>query len=175
MSVHLEVVRHDALSESELAAIVQLCTQAFGEPFDEIIRLHTGGAHVLGTLDGVLVSHASWVPRLLQPDGLPMLQTAYVEEVATHPAYQKRGFGSAVMRRLAEEIQGFELGALATGYIGFYERLGWEVWRGKTAIRTPKGIIETPNETVMILRLPSTPALDTSGLITAEWREGELW
>src|SRR5581483_7422402 len=46
MSVHLEVVRHDALSEFELAAIVQLCTQAFGEPFDEIIRLHTGGAHV---------------------------------------------------------------------------------------------------------------------------------
>jgi aminoglycoside 2'-N-acetyltransferase I len=175
MSFNLEVVRHDALSESEQAAIVQLCTQAFGEPFEEIIRLHTGGAHVLGTLDGVLVSHASWVPRLLQPDGLPMLQTAYVEEVATHPAFQRRGFGSMTMRRLAEEIRDFELGALATGHIKFYERLGWEVWRGKVGIRTQKGVIETPNETVMILRLPCTPALDLDGLITAEWREGELW
>jgi hypothetical protein len=45
------------------------------------------------------------------------------------------------------------------------------------AIRRAAGIEPTPpDEQVMILRLPRTPpALVTTALLTAEWREGELW
>ena len=122
-----------------------------------------------------LVGHASWVTRPLQPEGLPPLPTAYVEAVATLPWRQGGGVGSAVMRRVAEEIVGYELGALSPARPGFYERLGWERWRGPTAIRLGDGLIPTPGEEVMVLRLPLTPPLDVEAPITADWRPGELW
>lgn len=174
-SLRLIVVPHEVLTEAEIDAIIELCSAAFEGPMDEFIHQHTGGAHVLAKFDGVLVGHASWVLRELQPAGLPLLQTAYVEDVATHPAYQGRGVGTAVMRQMAELIKDFELGGLATGKFGFYARLGWEMWRGKTAIRTEQGLLETPDEGVMILRLARTPPLDLDALITAEWRPGEAW
>ena len=43
------------------------------------------------------------------------------------------------------------------------------------AIRREAGLLETPDEGLMILRTPHTPPLDLAALITAEWREGELW
>lgn len=175
MPLSLEVVRHDALNETLRNDIIVLCNAAFDEPMEEFIRLHTGGAHVLGWLDDALVSHASWVPRWLQPAGLPVLRTAYIEDVGTHPDYQGRGFGTAVMRRMAEEIRDFELAALSTGYVNFYGRSGWEAWRGPGAIRTRHGLVHTPDHDLMILRLPRTPPLDLDALITAEWRDGELW
>ena len=46
--------------------------------------------------DGVVVAHASVVPRALDVDGLPF-RTGYVEAVATAPEVQGRGLGTAVM------------------------------------------------------------------------------
>ena len=58
----------------------------------------------------------------------------------------------------------------------FYERLGWELWRGRLGIRTLQGIESTPeDEEVMIMRLGKTPELDLKAFLTAEWRKGELW
>jgi hypothetical protein len=81
------------------------------------------------------------------------------------------------MQRVAEEIQQYELGGLspAKRHIGFYKRLGWKMWEGPTAIRTSDGVMETPEEQIMILPTARTPALKTSVGLTAEWREGELW
>ena len=42
-------------------------------------------------------------------------------------------------------------------------------------IRTDKGLLPTPKDRVMVLRLPRTPKLDVEAPLTAEWREGELW
>ena len=113
--------------------------------------------------------------RALQPGELRPLRTAYVEAVATAPPHQGRGYGSAVMRRLAAAIGDYELGGLSTGRFSFYERLGWERWPGPLAIRTQHGLLHTPGERVLILRLPRTPPLDPHALLTAEWRPGELW
>ena len=45
-----------------------------------------------------------------------------------------------------------------------------------TAIRTAGGLEATPDETVMILRLPGTPTdLDLDAALSAEWRRGEPW
>ncbi len=123
------------------------------------------------------MSHACWVTRWLQPEGLPLLKTAYVEAVATIPALQGKGFGSAVMRGVATEIQEYALGGLcaAHDHMSFYQRLGWEMWRGPKVIRTPKGPLATPDEDVMIFRTAHTPPLDVTTMITAEWREGDLW
>ncbi len=175
MALTIEVIRHDALTPEQIAAIIALTSIAFEGDMTEFVEAHMGGTHIIGSLDGVMVSHASWVPRQLQPEGLPLLQTAYVEDVGTLPEYAGRGFGTAVMRRMADEIKDFELGGLATGRFSFYARLGWEVWRGKTAVRTEQGLLDMLDEGLMILRLARTPPLNLDGLITCEWRPGEIW
>lgn len=161
--------------------IIDLCTRAYEEEFADLLATFTGSVHVLGWLDGQLISHALWVTRWLQVGDGPLLCTAYVEAVATDPPYQNRGYASAVMRRIAAELAaddvGFELAALSPFSIEWYARLGWEQWTGPLSIRTATGLVRTPEEDgqVMILRLPHTPPLDRTAPLSAEWRQGELW
>ena len=79
------------------------------------------------------------------------------------------------MQRLAEEIRDFDIGCLSTGLLDFYSRLGWVSWRGSLFIRKDGELVPTPNDTAMVLPLPSTPNLDLDALPSVEWREGELW
>ena len=163
------------LCEVHWREIVELCSAAYEEDFEAIFRTLPRTKHVLARVDGRLVSHACWVTRWLQPGDHPPLRTAFVEAVATSPSDQRRGYASAVMRRLAEEILEYDLGGLSPAYPQIYERLGWQTWRGPLAIRTDSGLLPTPRDHVMVLRLPRTPELDLTGALTAEWREGELW
>jgi aminoglycoside 2'-N-acetyltransferase I len=171
----IELKEGAALTKTEWAAIIALCDLAFAEDFSRYFAPFARSWHVLVRQGGALVSHACWVERWLQPAGLPLLRTAYIEAVATHPAWQRRGYGTLAMTRLAEEIVGYDLGALSPAAAKFYERLGWEGWRGPTAIRTDAGLLPTPDEEIMILRLLQTPPLDPDAAISAEWREGEVW
>ncbi len=168
-----------SLDASQRAEIIRLCSAAYAEDFTPFLELLLPtSVHVLARLDGELVSHAAWVTRWLQPHGRATLRTAYVEAVATAPAHQGRGFGSAVMRKVAELIDdyGYDIGGLSPANVGFYERLGWELWQGPLFIRTEHGLLPTPDEQVMILRLARTPSdLDIRAPLSAEWRPGELW
>lgn len=170
-----EVARAEDLTTAHRAEIISLCAAAYEENFDHLFEMLPGSTHVLARLEGKLVSHAEWVTRWLQPEGQELLRTAYVEAVATAPEYQKRGFATAVMNELRAQIGSHDLGALSPFDVAFYGRLGWELWRGPLAIRMERGLLPTPDEEVMILRLAGTPNLDLSGRLTAEWREGELW
>ena len=120
-------------------------------------------------------SHACWLARRLQPGTHRPLRTAYVEAVATDPYHQRKGYATVVMRRLATAISGYELGALSPATASLYERLGWRKWRGALSIRTDTGPFATPEEEVMVLRLPGSPQLYLDGPLSAEWRQGELW
>ena len=173
--LHIEVASAESLSPATYAAIISLCNEAYEEELSSLFATFISPTHVMAYLGDVLVSHAMWVTRWLQPGTLPLLRTAYVEMVATAPAHQGRGFGTAVMQRLAAEIQDFDLGGLSTGSPGFYARLGWESWRGPLFIRTDTGILPVPDDSMMFLRLPKTPALDVTAPLSAEWRAGELW
>ena len=173
--LRIEVAGSDSLSPATHAAVLTLCNEAYEEELASLFATFAHPVHVLAYLGDALVSHAMWVTRWLQPGTLPLLRTAYVEMVATAPAYQGRGFGTAVMQRLAAEIQDFDLGGLDTGSEGFYARLGWQSWRGPLFIRTATGLLPTPDETMMFLRLPKTPPLDVTAPLSAEWRAGELW
>jgi aminoglycoside 2'-N-acetyltransferase I len=176
MPLSIEVINSDAMPASTLREICDLCTEAYGEDFCQYLEFLGSGVHVVGRLDGAIVSHAMWVTRALELDGRASLRTAYVEAVATKPAYQRRGFASSILRRLAAEIGDFDLGALSPSEPSFYARLGWESWRGRLLIRTDDGLQATPDESVMILRLPRTPIdLDLNASLSAEWRPGELW
>ena len=79
------------------------------------------------------------------------------------------------MRTLADAVQDYDLAALCPAEEGLYLRLGWQCWQGPLYIRSVAGPVPTPEETVMILRLPRTPALDLSAPLSAEWRDGEIW
>ena len=173
--LRLQVVKAEDLSAEDRASVLTLCSQAYEGDFEPFPRTFRGATHVLGRRAGRLVSHALWVTRWLQVDSLPPMRTAFVEAVATAEAYRGRGFATAVMQRLAASIGDFDLGALSPADYGLYLRLGWEQWRGPLSIRTVDGLLATPDDEVMILRLPRTPLLDLDAPLSAEWREGELF
>jgi aminoglycoside 2'-N-acetyltransferase I len=175
-------LRTDELTAGEVRAIRQLLAEAFGhdgeERFTEDDWQHSiGGAHFVLDIGGEIRSHASVVERELRVGGMP-LRTGYVEAMATAPAYQRLGLGTAVMRDVAAYIaEHFQLGALATSSHRFYERLGWRTWRGPSSVRTASGEQPTPNEDgyILVLTTPSSPQLDLTLPISCEWRPGDVW
>jgi aminoglycoside 2'-N-acetyltransferase I len=170
------------LTADETAAIRAILWAAFAEDedgaFTEDDWLHAlGGVHFVFDVGGRIVSHASVVERDIRFGGTS-LRTGYVEAVATAPDEQRRGHGSAVMRAVNEHIEAeYEIGALGTGSQPFYERLGWEIWRGPSFVRLPSGDERTPDEDgyIMVLRTPATTTVDLTGPISCEWRPGDVW
>lgn len=173
--LRLEVIHVEHLAARQIAAIHALCNRAYEEDLTSLFATFFDATHVLGYYGKSLVSHAMWVTRWLQAGDSPPMRAAYVEMVATEPNFQRRGFATAVMRRLADEISDFDLGGLCPAEPELYAKLGWVFWRGPLFIRTPGGAIPTPDERVMILLLPYTPPLDLELPLSAEYREGELW
>ena len=174
-------VTTDALSRAELGALRGLFDAAWAddpEAFtDEDWEHAVGGLHFVVEDGGSIVAHASVVERELHVDGRPVA-TGYVEAVATLPAHQRRGHGSAVMRAVGAHIdRRLRLGALGTGLAAFYERLGWVVWRGPTFVRTDGGLVRTAEEDgqVLVRLTPATPDIDLSAPISCEWRPGDVW
>lgn len=177
-TLKVDVLHANQLSPEQLAEIQALCKRAYAVynvDTDPIFQTFTDPTHVIGWWDSVMVSHAMWVTRWLQPSDQPPLRTAYVEMVATEPQFQGRGFATVVMQRLASAIHGFEIGGLSPAEPMLYLKLGWVFWQGPLFIRTQDGLMSTPDGSVMILRLPKTPPLDLTLPLSAEWRDGELW
>jgi GNAT superfamily N-acetyltransferase len=169
-------------SSAELSAqardeILALCDRAYGEDLRTAFAEFVEPVHVLATVEGTIVSHALWVTRWLASGRSAPLRTAYVEAVATDPVHERRGFASAVMRTLVRRVATFQLAALCPSARGqaLYGRLGWETWIGPLSIRQGADVIETPEESVMIYRLPGSPPLNLAEPLSAEWRPGELW
>ena len=80
------------------------------------------------------------------------------------------------MKHLAENISDYVIACLETDKTGFYECLGWQVWRGPMAGRSEQGLIPTPDQTgVMILRLAETPSLNLDEGLTIECQAGRIW
>jgi aminoglycoside 2'-N-acetyltransferase I len=175
----VRIAASDELSGSDLAHLRALCEAAWGGGFGEQDFDHMfPGTHFLLQVEGEIASHGAVVERVLVA-GAHALRSAFVENVATRPELQGRGHGTRVVSAITEHIRNaYPLGALDTGSPGFYERLGWELWRGHTGLRTETGdVVPTPEEdgAVMILRTPSSPPLDLDSLITCDWRPGDSW
>ena len=176
-SIIVTSARTEDLNADTRASIIQVCIAAHQEDdFNQLFAyIPTGGIHVLAHRASELVSHAVVTPRWLQPEGLPLLRTAYVDAVATLPAYQSQGIGSMVMRPLATLLSDFEIACLGTERVSFYARVGWEEWRGPLAGRRADELLPTPDQKgIMILRLARTPALDINSSLTIEY-DGRIW
>lgn len=171
-----QVVSGEELTAEERNEIIALCDLAYEEDMGAILKEFVDPVHVLGYFAGRLVTHALWIERYLQPEGMPVMRTAYVEAVATHPEYRCRGFAGSIMKRVVDEIQEFDIAGLAPFSVDYYAKLGWELWRGKMYERKDGALIAShPNERVMIYRLPKTPILNLDASISIEWRVGEVW
>ena len=167
----------EALTPAQRTSVIDLCIAAHDiEDFRNLFTNVGNGRHFLGYQGAELVSHAVVTTRWAQPEGQRVLQTAYVDAVSTAPDRQGLGYGTAVMRRLAAGIDDYELGCLQTDLRGFYERLGWELWRGALAGRSVHGRVPTPDQRgVMVLRLAHTPPLDPDAQLTIEIQPLRIW
>ena len=176
-SLEITVVAHASLSTELRAEVLALCSQAYDEDFAAYFELLRDGVHVLARCEGRVVCHAAWVERELTAERLGRLRTAYVEAVATLPAFQGRGYASAVLARIPPLVSDCALAALSPSDDAFYRRLGWELWQGPLSYFDRSGIeILTPEEQVMIHRLPLTPAaLDLRVKLRTDWRALEVW
>jgi len=174
--VQIEIVVTSFLSAEHIDQVLSVCRDAYQEDLDGYLENIGPGVHLLGRVDGALVSHAMFVERWLQRASGELLRTAYVELVATRPDAQRRGHASALMRRVAEEIAAFEIGGLSPTDERIYARLGWETWRGPLSVRTGTNVVASDDEGLMVLRLPRTPAgLSLDEPVSIEWRPGEIW
>jgi aminoglycoside 2'-N-acetyltransferase I len=166
------------LTAGELEAVRGLMRAAFIDGFSDEDWRHTlGGRHVMVEIDGDLVSHAAVVARTLFAGDRPV-RTGYVEGVATHPAHQRKGWSTAVMRTVNRVIQDhFEMGGLSTGVPELYARLGWERWLGPTFVDGPTGRRRTEEDDggVMVLRTSRTRDVPLTDELACDWRDGDVW
>lgn len=177
-SITVDVQATEDLTTAQRSAVIEVCVAAHDE--EDFRNLFTyipsGGRHFLAYRDSELVSHAVVTTRWVQPEGLPVLRTAFVDAVSTLPACQGQGYASAAIRRLAASVDDYEIGCLQTERLGFYGRLGWQLWRGPLAGRSEDGLVPTPEQRgVMVLRLPLTPPLDLDAGMTIECQPKRIW
>ena len=168
----------EELTPAHRAEVIEVCVAAHEEEdFRNLFRyIPSGGRHFLAYRDDEFVSHAVATTRWAQPDGLPELKTAYVDAVSTLPAFEGQGYGSAAMRALVANVEDYDIACLQTDIPGFYERLGWELWRGPLAGRDETGLVPTPEQRgVMVHRLPRTPPLDLDAQLSIERQPNRIW
>ena len=174
----LAVLSSSELDHRTLAGLHELWAAAFGGRFtSEDARHAFGGVHVVARDGDRVVGHASAVPRTLVV-AERSFRAGYVEAVATLPGQQRHGVGTRVMRRLDEEIRHrFEIGALSTGHGDFYQRLGWERWRGPTYVVRDGVRHRTVDEDdgVMVLRFGVSATVGLASPIACHDRPGDAW
>jgi len=151
---------------------------AFDDFTDDDLEHGLGGTHWLFELEGRVVAHASVVERRLEIDRRSY-RAGYVEAVAVEPGRQGHGLGSRLMAAATAHIRAaYELGALGTGEQPFYERLGWERWAGRSEVIEPDGTRRpTPDEDpwLMVLRTGRSVGVPLTGMLSCEWRAGDVW
>lgn len=174
----LRILATATLNGAECTAIRRLMDVAFDDFTDEDWSHALGGWHVVIADADDVVAHASVVQRTMLI-GAQTFRSGYVEAVAVRPDLQRTGLGSRVMVAINEVVrQRFELGVLSTGRWSFYERTGWERWRGPTYVRTNDGKVQrTPDEDdgVMVLRVGRSVTIDRASPITCQERAGDSW
>jgi aminoglycoside 2'-N-acetyltransferase I len=177
----IRLLATDALQPAEVESLREMLWAAFAADdggFSEDDWQHAlGGLHVVLDVDGVILAHAAVVERTLEVDGRPF-RTGYLEAVATRPGHEGLGHGSAAVSQASAIVrERYELGGLGTGRFTFYERQGWERWSGPSSVRTPTGLVATPNDDgwIMVLRTPASRDLDLGATLSCDWRAGDAW
>lgn len=136
-----------------------------------------GGWHAVVTDAERVMSHAAVILRELEV-GDRKFAAGYVEGVGTESAARGEGHGTRAMIEIAKIIRrNFELGTLSTEAHPFYERLGWERWRGPTFVRRATGLTRTEDEDggIMVLRFGPSAGIDLTASMSCDERSGDDW
>lgn len=175
--------RVHVLSTADLSAewrgrLRALLDDAFDGDFSDDDWEHAlGGWHVVVTDGPLPVAHAAVVPRAIDV-GARTFRAGYVEAVGTAPAAQGAGHGSRAMAEATRLVQrDHELGVLGTGRHAFYERLGWERWRGAAFVLRDGERVRTPGEEdgLMVLRFGPSAGVALTDPIACRPRRGDDW
>lgn len=176
--MRVEAFSTDVAPAGLLADLRAVCVRAFDGEFTAEDWSHAlGGRHFVAFAGEVAVAHAAVVARTLEVDGRSF-EAGYVEAVATDPERQRQGFGTEVMAEAGGWIRtAFELGALATGTPGFYRRLGWERWQGRSYVRDGEGVrrSEEDDDAIMVFRFGASARIELGGSIVCPARRGDDW
>jgi len=175
----VRVVQTHALSDSDRKALRRLLDEAYEGEFSDEDWMHAlGGWHAIVGDAASPVAHASVVERRMIV-GARELRAGYVEAVATFPTGQRTGLGTIVMQAIGNLIRaGFDLGVLSTGEHAFYQRLGWEHWRGPSYVRAVDGTTARSaddDDGIMVLRCVASKDLDATTAIVCDARSGDSW
>jgi aminoglycoside 2'-N-acetyltransferase I len=140
-----------------------------------------GGMHALICHHGALIAHGAVVQRRLLY-GDTALRCGYLEGVAVREDWRGQGLASAVMDALEQVLRGaYQIGALSASEEGrpMYTARGWLPWQGPTSVLQPAGLARTPDDDrslfVLPIALPNDMELDTTGGLTCDWRDGDVW
>jgi aminoglycoside 2'-N-acetyltransferase I len=172
------VVTTAEASPALLTQVRVLLDEAFDGAFTDNDWEHTlGGAHAVLLHGDEVAAHAAVVGRTLEVDGQPW-RTGYVEGVATRSSRRGDGLGTRVMTAVMAALrERFDLGALSTERHAFYERMGWERWRGATWVRDGAHRTRTAAEDdgIMVWRFGPSAGMDLTASLTCEARAGDDW
>jgi aminoglycoside 2'-N-acetyltransferase I len=174
------VLAHTGQCEPAVLGVARALVQdAFDGSFTDSDWEHAlGGLHALVWDGAELVAHGAVVQRRLLHRGRA-LRTGYVEGVAVRAHARRRGHGGVVMAALESVAdRAYDLAALSTTEQGapFYRGRGWLAWHGPTSALTPSGVVLTPEDDDAVLVRPTAAvAVDRSGQLTCDWRDGDLW
>lgn len=136
-----------------------------------------GGMHALICVRGALIAHGAVVQRRMIHRGVA-LRCGYLEAVAVREDWRGQGLAMAVMDGLEQVLRGaYQLGALSASEAGrhIYGTRGWQPWQGMTSVLTPSGVVATPDDDESVFVLPVSADLDTTGEITCDFRDGDVW
>ncbi|MEQ1569627.1 MAG: GNAT family N-acetyltransferase [Myxococcota bacterium] len=173
----LQLGHTSAFEPAALHSARALVGSAFDDWTDEDWDHALGGVHALAWRGAELVGHAAVVQRrLLHQDRA--WRAGYVEAVAVHPDWRRRGVGGELMGALERVIErSYEVGALSASDVGaaFYEQRQWARWRGPTGVLSPAGLVRTPDEDGGVFVWPVAPGLALDGPLVCDWRDGDPW
>ncbi len=176
--VEVRLLASEELSDAVRTTLRALLWASFPDDFSEDDWSHgLGGVHIVAFDGDRPVGHASVIARSIyvadqRYDG------GYLEAVAVDTGYRGGGVGASVGRAAGEVIHDrYPIAALSTSKHGFYERLGWERWRGPTYVVSSGKRRRTAEEDagVMVLRPPGCPVMDLTAPIAVDDRSGDAW
>jgi aminoglycoside 2'-N-acetyltransferase I len=176
--LRVRVLRDGEATDAVLAEIRSFVSDAFDGRFSDEDWEHTAGGVRIVVFDGnTPLAHGAVVPRDLRVANHE-LRAGYVEGVATHRERQRQGLGSRIMTHVTGIVrEGFEIGGLSTGRRGFYERFGWESWRGPSFVQNGDDLVRTPceDDALMVLRFGPSAGVDLGAPIVCRSRAGDDW
>lgn len=176
MSLAVEVRTTQELGEAgraELRAMLELSFPRYdGTSWDHCL----GGVHYLVRYGGRLVCHGALVPRYFR-QGSRTLNGVYGESMATVPDLRHRGLGSIVVAMATAEVRmHYDIGVFAASKYAFYERQGWQKWRGPTFVDDgPDTRPAAPDRGAVMFRLPENSTVSPDADLATDMRSGDIW